>query len=273
MDPWLGAGETVVAQTSLLGSLLANGLLVLGLAIVAGAQRAPGGLMRFSARLPNDTAVLLLLASFLIVVLGVSDRVGDRASRHQVAISVVGAVVLLTIYAAWLWSYLRSDEAREPALEAAAHHLPFGRAVALLTAAGLAAAFVSDWFVAALDPAVRALGISKPFTGLVIVAIAGNAVENVVGITLAAKGQSDLAISVVKNSVAQVAVFLFPTLVLLSLFFAHRLTFVINPVLTGALALAALSIWAITGDGRAATFEGWSLVGFYAILAALVWFE
>jgi Ca2+:H+ antiporter len=107
----------------------------------------------------------------------------------------------------------------------------------------------------------------------VIVAIAGNAVENVVGVTLAAKGRSDLAISVVKNSVAQVAVFLFPTLVLLSLFFTHRLTFVVNPVLTGALALAAISIWAITGDGRALAFEGWALVGFYAILAALVWFE
>jgi Ca2+:H+ antiporter len=107
----------------------------------------------------------------------------------------------------------------------------------------------------------------------VIVAIAGNAVENVVGITLAAKGQADLAISVIKNSVAQVAVFLFPVLVLLSLFFENRLTFVINPVLTGALALAAIAVWAICGDGRAVAFEGWALVGFYAILAALVWFE
>jgi Ca2+:H+ antiporter len=269
----LSAGETVVAQTSILGSLFANALLVLGLAIVAGAHESKDGVMRFSARLPNDTAVLLLLASFLIVILGVSDRAGDRASRHQLAISVFGAVVLLAIYAAWLWSYLRSGEATEPALEASAHHLPFRFAVALLAAAGVGAALVSDWFVAALDPAVRALGVSKAFTGLVIVAIAGNAVENVVGITLAAKGQADLAISVVKNSVAQVAVFLFPVLVLLSLFFEHRLTFVINPVLTSALALAAISVWAISGDGRAAAFEGWALVGFYAILAALVWFE
>ena len=269
----LSAGETVVAQTSILGSLFANALLVLGLAIVAGARESKDGVMRFSVRLPNDTAILLLLASFLIVILGVSDRAGDRASHHQLAISVVGAVVLLAIYAAWLWSYLRSGAATEPALEEAAHHLPFRRAVALLAAAGVGAALVSDWFVAALDPAVRALGVSKAFTGLVIVAIAGNAVENVVGITLAAKGQADLAISVIKNSVAQVAVFLFPVLVLLSLFFEHRLTFVINPVLTSALALAAISVWAISGDGRAAAFEGWALVGFYAILATLVWFE
>jgi Ca2+:H+ antiporter len=269
----LGAGETVVAQTSVLGSLFANGLLVLGLAIVAGARRAPDGVMTFSPRLPNDTAVLLLLASFLIVILGVSDQMGDRASRHQVAISCVGAVVLLSIYAAWLWSYLRAGEAAEASLEESPHRLPFARALVLLACAGVAAAFVSDWFVAALDPAVKQLGISKAFTGLVIVGIAGNAVENVVGITLAAKGHSDLAISVVKNSVAQIAAFLFPALVLLSLFFSARLTFVINPVLTSAVALCAIAVWAITGDGRAPAFEGWALAGFYAILAALVWFE
>src|SRR4051812_1664784 len=269
----LKAGEIVVAQTSILGSLFANGLLVLGLAIVAGAREASDGVMKFSRRLPNDTAVLLLLASFLIVVLGVSDSIGDRASRHQVAISVIGAVVLLSIYAFWVVGYLRSDAATEPAVEEAAHHVPFKRALVLLTVAGVGAALVSDWFVAALDPAVRQLGISKAFTGLVIVGIAGNAVENVVGVSLAAKGHADLAVSVIKNSVAQIAVFLFPALVLLSLFFATRLTFVINPVLAVAVALSAIAVWAITGDGRAAAFEGWALAGFYVILAALVWFE
>ncbi len=79
--------------------------------------------------------------------------------------------------------------------------------------------------------------------------------------------------SVVKNSVAQIAVFLYPTLVLISLLFDHRLTFVVNPVLTGALALMAIAVWAITGDGKAAAFEGWALVGFYVILAALVLYE
>jgi Ca2+:H+ antiporter len=229
--------------------------------------------MTFSARLPNDTAILALLASFLIVLLGISDRIGDRASRHEVAISAAGAVVLLVVYAVWLLDYLRAESAHEGALEQSAHHLPFTRALVLLAVAGIAAAFVSDWFVSALDPAVRQLGISKAFTGLVIVGIAGNAVENVVGVTLAAKGQYDLSVSIVKNSVAQIVAFLFPALVLLSLFFENRLTFVLNPVLTSAVALTAISVWAITGDGRASAFEGAALAGFYVILAALVWFE
>src|SRR6185312_14941121 len=103
------------------------------------------------------------------------------------------------------------DEADAPAAGA---RLPLPISMALLAVGGLGAAFVSDWFVAALTPTISRLNISQAFAGIVIVAIAGNAVENVAGITLAAKGQSDLAISVIKNSVAQIAVFLFPALVL-----------------------------------------------------------
>ena len=143
----------------------------------------------------------------------------------------------------------------------------------MLAVAGVAAALVSDWFIAALDPAVEALGISKAFTGLVIVAIAGNAVENVVGISLARKGKSDLSISVVKNSVAQIAAFLFPALVLLSLAFTTHLTFVLSPVFIGALVVTALAMWQITGDGEALLFEGAALVGLYVILATVMWFE
>jgi Ca2+:H+ antiporter len=270
----LRAGETVVAQTSILGSLFANSLLVLGLSIVAGSFRAGDGTMRFAKRLPNDTATLLLLATFIIVLLGVSDSVGDRASRHQVTISAIGAVLLLSVYVVWLVGYLRSDVKSERSLEEPSHGtLPFGAALWLLGAAGVAAALISDWFVAALDPAVTRLGISKAFTGIVIVAIAGNAVENVVGITLAWKGKSDLAVSVVKNSVAQIACFLFPALVLISLAFDNHLTFVVGGVYIAALAGMAIAVWQITGDGEAVAFEGWALVALYVILATIVWFE
>ena len=270
----LSAGELVVARTSILGSLFANGLLVLGLTIIAGSRAAPDGAMRFRTRLPQDTATLLLLTIAIIVLLGLSDQVGDRASRHEVTISVIGAVVLLSVYGIWLLDYLRSDEPVEEAhQETARSTLPFTIAIIVLAASGVAAAFVSDWFVQALDPAVDALGISKAFTGLVIVAIAGNAVENVVGVTLAAKGRSDLAVSVVKNSVAQIAAFLFPALVLCSLAFETRLTFVIGPVFIGALVVTALAMWQITGDGEALLFEGAALVAMYVVLATLMWFE
>jgi Ca2+:H+ antiporter len=264
----LSVGELVVAQYSILGSLFANALLVLGLVILAG-SRAAGGTMKFGRRLPNDTATLLLLAVFMISVLGVSDRAGDRASEHQVAISVVGAVVLLAVYGVWVFFYLRDREST-----GVTHgRVPLPLAIGLLAGAGVAAAFVSDWFVGALAPAIESLGISEEFTGLVIVGIAGNAVENVVGISLAAKGQNDLAISVVKNSVAQIAVFLFPVLVLLSLFLDTHLTFLLPAVYVVALLLMAIAVWQVTQDGEAVAFEGLALVGFYVILAVLTFYE
>jgi Ca2+:H+ antiporter len=268
----LSAGEVVVAQTSVIGSLFANALLVLGFVIIVGAAREPDGLMRFRKRLPNDTATLLLSASFVIAIVALAVAQHAQASHHVTALSAVGAVGLLAVYGAWVFAYLRSDQPPEEALqhprEPAA---PLGLAVILLAASGTGAAFTSDWFVAALRPAMDSLGVSETFAGLVVVAIAGNAVENVVGIVLAAKGQADLAISVVKNSVAQVAAFLFPLLVLVSLLFAHHLTFQMTPVFVGGIVLTAISLWQITGDGEATVFEGVALVALYVTLGAYAW--
>jgi Ca2+:H+ antiporter len=94
-----------------------------------------------------------------------------------------------------------------------------------------------------------------------------------VAVSMAAKGNNDLAVSVVKNAVSQTAVVVFPVLVLVSLFFAEPLTFVLGPVYIGALVLTAAAFWQITGDGEAVAFEGWALVALFAILAVLVWFE
>ena len=80
----LSAGEIVVARTSILGSLFANGLLVLGLVIIAGSRSSPTATMRFKPRLPQDTATLLLLAFGIIVCSASRIRLGDRASHHEV---------------------------------------------------------------------------------------------------------------------------------------------------------------------------------------------
>ncbi|MDQ6812110.1 MAG: sodium:proton exchanger [Actinomycetota bacterium] len=291
----LQKGEIVVAQTAIVGSVLANALLVLGLVIVIGARRAPDRMMRFSKRLPRDTATLLQVTVFIIVLLGLSLAAHDPASHHVKPISAVGAVCLLVVYLTWVVPYLRSDagpggggnSSESAASDPQRAHAPaagvgepprsprlsLGLTLALLFAAGTASAFVSDWFVNALAPAIAQLNLSQAFAGLVIVAIAGNAVENTAGLVLAYKGRSDLAISVVKNSVAQIAAFLFPALVLVSFALATTLTFAIAPVYIGALALTALALAQVTGDGEAAEFEGWALVALYVILATLTLYE
>ncbi len=307
----LQKGELIVAQTAIVGSIFANAMLVLGLVIVVGARRAPDGVMRFSHRLPRDTATLLLVTVFIIVLLGLSLASHDPASHHVKVISAVGAVSLLVVYLAWVVPYLRSDTApgeqdasrgssgadssvsspsRGGDLRPSASQTKVARqsvtlaeskgprlslplTLTLLLTAGVASAFVSDWFVNALSPAIVQLKISQAFAGLVIVAIAGNAVENTAGIVLAWKGRSDLAISVVKNSVAQIAAFLFPLLVLISFLLATTLTFALAPVYIGALLVMALAMWQVTADGEAAAFEGWALVALYMILATLTLYE
>jgi Ca2+:H+ antiporter len=266
----LNAGEIRVAQLSLIGSILANGLLVLGLTIVVGARQAPDGVMRFNPRLPNDTMTLLMQAVFVIVILGIVSSSNNAAAPDAKTISAIGAGCLLVVYALWLSSYLRGDMAA--AVPAVGPQLSLATTVALLTAAGVGAAFVSDWFIHALSPAIDSLGISRAFAGLVIVAIAGNAVENTTALVLASKGQADLAISVVKNSVAQIAVFLFPALILVSLLLTHSLTFVLPPVYIAALGLSAVAIWQITGDGEARDYEGAALVALFVIVGAVAWF-
>jgi Ca2+:H+ antiporter len=265
----LEAGQKIIAETAIIGSILVNALLVLGLTIVAGARRSRDGVMRFNPRLPNDTATLLLIATFIIVLVALAHAAHDPASHHVQTISIVGAIAILATYGFWLGQYLRSDQ---PAPQEHAR-LSLALTLALLGAAGTQAAFVSDWFVHALQPAIHTLHISRTFAGLVIVAIAGNAVENVTGIVLAAKGRSEVAISVVKNSVAQIAAFLYPALVLVSLLTATSLTFALAPVYVGALFGMALIMWQITGDGEATVFEGLALIAVFVILATVAAFE
>jgi Ca2+:H+ antiporter len=268
----LQAGQKVVAETAILGSILSNALLVLGLVIIAGAWRANDGVMRFNPRLPNDTATLLLVSSFIIILIGLSHSAGDAASSHSRTISIIGAVVILVVYMTWLRQYLTSPMTAGHEEHSGAR-LGLIASVTLLVLAGTASAFVSDWFVNALEPTIHTLHISKAFAGLVIVAIAGNAVEHAVGVVLAAKGHSDLAIAVVKNSVSQIAAFLYPVLVLVSLLTATTLTFSLAPVYIGALLGTAVIVWQITGDGEATVFEGTALVATFVILATVAAFE
>jgi Ca2+:H+ antiporter len=142
----------------------------------------------------------------------------------------------------------------------------------VLGVSSVAAAFASDWFVDALRPATEALGLSQAFTGLVVVAIAGNAVENVVGIELAAKDQADYAVSVILNSPLQIALGLTPILVLLSfLLGTAHLILVLPPLLVAALALATVLPALIVLDGESIWLEGVALIGLYGVIAAAFW--
>jgi Ca2+:H+ antiporter len=268
----LRAGLVEVVQAALIGSILANSLLVLGLALLVGGVRH--GTQRFGTETPRMIATLTLLAVAALAVPTLAHGLHTPADAHEGALSVACALVLLLVFAASIPASLKGGPSVVPSHGAAgtAKVWSLQLAVVVLVGAGVGAAFVSDWFVAALEPAIKVLNLSQAFTGLVVVAIAGNAVENVVGIQLAAANKADYAISVILNSSLQVALALTPALVLLSFFVGGaQLTLVLPPLLVVALGLATALGAIIVYDGESIWLEGVALIGLYGMIAASFW--
>lgn len=268
----LRAGLLAVVQATLVGSVVANVLLVLGLAFVVGGLRH--GTQRFPADSARNTALLLVLAVAVLVVPTVTSQLHLAVAHHERALSDVAAAVLLAVFVLSIPAAMasgRPEAAAEPVGPAGAQW-PLRRVVVALALAGLAAAFVSDWFVAALRPALGALHMSSAFAGFVVVAVAGNAVENVVGVQLAARNRADYAVSVVLQSPVQIALALVPLLVLVSpALGGGDLTLVLPTRLVVVLALSALVTALVIFDGESTWLEGACLIGLYAVLATAFW--
>jgi Ca2+:H+ antiporter len=141
----------------------------------------------------------------------------------------------------------------------------------MLGITGVGAALVSDWFVAALEPAMGSLNISQAFAGLVIVAIAGNAVENVVGIQLALKNEADFALGLILQSPLQIALVVAPLLVLLSPLVGASFTLVLSPLLIAVLIMSVIIAVLVVLDGESNWLEGLTLIVLYGIIATAFW--
>jgi Ca2+:H+ antiporter len=268
----LRAGLVAVVQSAIVGSILANSLLVMGLAFLLGGWK--NGTQRFASERPRSIVIMIVLAVCALVLPTIVDTIHTPAEAHEETLSIASALVLLAVFFASIPFSLKGGAVGEavPAAEFEKNPWSLGRAASVLVAAGVITAFVSDWFVEALEPTIESWHISQAFAGLVIVAIAGNAVENVVGIQLAIKNKMDYAISIVMNSSLQVALALTPILVLLSYFFTPvALTLVLPPLLVVALALTAILSALIVYDGESNWLEGLALTGLYIMVAISFW--
>lgn len=268
----LRAGLATVVQAALVGSILGNSLLVFGLAIFLGGLK--NGTQRFKSETPKMIATLMLLAVAALIIPTLAKELHTPAASHINHLDIALAIVLLVLLAASLIFSIKGDKAISPNPNDCDQTAEWslGLTIGVLAGAGIGAALVSDWFVEALQPAMKSLGISETFAGLVIVAIAGNAIENLIGIQLAWRNQADYAVSVILNSSLQVALGLFPVLVLLSFVLGGAvLTFALSPLLVVSLALAAIVSAFVVYDGELIWLEGLALIGLYCIIAASFW--
>jgi len=282
----LKAGLDDVVKATIVGSILANVLLILGMAFVVGGLKH--GRQRFSAEHGRNLSLMLTLAVLILAIPALTSALHTPAEGHERELSVLVSVVMLALFALSLPATLAKRHASESvsvspiardasstdAIKVASSHgeWPLQVAIGMLAVAGLGAAFVSEWFVAALEPAIETLGINQTFAGLVIVAIAGNAVENVVGIQLMAKNQPDYAVQVVLQSPVQVALTIAPVITLIApLLGAASFTLVLSPMLIATLLMSALVAVLVVNDGESTWFEGCALIALYCAIAASFW--
>jgi Ca2+:H+ antiporter len=285
----LKAGLFGVVKATIVGSILSNALLVLGLAFVVGGLKH--GRQRFAADDVRTLGLMFTLAVFILAIPSLTDALHTPAESHERAVSVVVSVVMLVLFALSLPATLgkrdkdpvehprasspivASPDSAKAASVATAHgEWPLVMAIGMLAVAGVGAAFVSEWFVAALEPAMDAAGINEVFAGLVIVAIAGNAVENFVGIQLAAKNQMDYAVQVILQSPVQIALTIAPIICLAAVWLGQPgFDLVFSPLLLAVMIMSALVAVLVTFDGESNWFEGAVLCALYVAIATAFW--
>jgi Ca2+:H+ antiporter len=285
----LKAGLHGVVKATIVGSILSNALLVLGLAFVVGGIKH--GRQRFAAGDVRTLGLMFTLAVFILAVPSLTAALHTPAASHERVVSVVVSVVMLVLFALSLPATLGNratdpavparasspivaspDSARAASVATAHGQWPLTMAIGMLAAAGIGAALVSEWFVAALEPAMHAAGINEVFAGLVIVAVAGNAVENFVGVQLAAKNQMDYAVQVILQSPVQIALTIAPIVCLLSVWLGQPgFDLVFSPLLLASMIMTALVAVLVTFDGESNWFEGAVLCALYAAIATSFW--
>lgn len=270
-----GLHQLVVA--SLVGAILANLLLALGLAFLAGGLVHREQTFRAGASRIYLSMMLLAVTSMAVpsAFRGLSTATVAAAERLNLAV----ALVLLALYALYLVFMLRTHPhlfAGEGGGEGPAEGgAPWsvGRAVATLVASSAAAAWMSELLVGAAEGTGTALGMSQAFIGLVLLAIVGGAAESLSAIAMGRKDRMDMAIGIAVGSCIQIALFVAPALVLASYLVGPApLQLVFPRALVGSIFIAVVVGTVVAGDGRSNWFKGVQLVAVYALFALLAYF-
>ena len=278
----LAEGLQEVVKASIIGSILGNLLLVLGLSmLVGGIGRAKQVFNRTAAT--AQAAMLFLAVAALIMpaiyalvagpgLPGIDDKLVDFNSSDLEELSIGVAIVLGITYVAGLVFSLRThrDVFNPPYAEEA--HSGYGwsvrRSIGMLAIAGVLVGLVSEILVGSISEASESIGISEFFVGIIVVAVVGNAAEHWVAVLVARKDKMDLAVNIAVGSAAQIALFVAPILVLLSFVIGPSpMPLVFNGFELGAVLIAVLIASYVTQEGESNWFEGVQLLAVYIVLA------
>jgi len=263
-----------LVKASITGSILGNLLLVLGLSLLAGGLR--NGLQFFDRRQAGLNATLLILAVVALAIPSLFDVAVAEVPSSELLFSEGVAIILIVLYVLVL-IYGFTARTPDPSVtrEAAPEHearwsLRFS--IGVLVVATIGTAIVSETLVGAVEPVTEALGLTEFFLGIIIIPLIGNVAEHLAAVTVAVKNKMELSLSIALGSSLQIALFVAPLLVFISLLFGKRLLLVFNEfeliALIGASVIAAF----ISQDGESNWLEGAMLLAVYLIIGLAFFF-
>ncbi|MFL5320841.1 MAG: calcium/proton exchanger [Myxococcaceae bacterium] len=263
-------GEVEVVKASITGAILGNILLVLGMAIVAGGIKREKQTFNATAALSGSAIMFLALTALVIPDIFHLTR-GEAALPVMRPLSVGISIVMLIIYALSLifslrtHSHIYAGETEEEPDELP--HWTIRKAVIVLLLATVGVVIVAEFLVHSLEDAIKSFGFTHTFVGVIVIAIIGNAAEHSTAILMALKNKMDIAFNIAFESSKQIALFVAPVLVLISVPLGQHLTLEFSHMEVVGMGLGVGGATLIALDGESNWLEGVTLLGIYAILA------
>lgn len=265
----LKAGLIGVVLASLTGSVLGNLLLVAGLSFFIGGVRYKRQKFNvFDARHNSGLLMFAVIVAFVIPEIFSMEMNESKTMTLSIGISII----LIALYLCALFFklvthrgvYQQNENAKAHEEEEA--EWSKGKAILILLLSTVAVAYVSERLVHTFEEVGRTFGWSELFIGVIIVAIVGNAAEHASAIIMAFKNKMDVAVEIAVGSTLQVAMFVAPVLVLVSLFFQTNMPLVFTIPELVAMVSAVLVTIVISNDGETNWFEGATLLAAYVIM-------
>jgi Ca2+:H+ antiporter len=261
-------GLLQLVLASITGSILGNLLLILGFSVLLGGLKF--GIQTFDQRQAGVNSTMLILAIIALAVPSLFSYSIDQVNHAGVEYLSLGtALVMMAVYALSILFSFKTADTTDELTEVQEHHQPeWSRRTALmvLVAATVAIAYLSEVLVGAVEPVVEELGITEFFLGIILIPLVGNVAEHVVAVQVAIKNKIELSLAISLGSSLQVALFVAPLLVFISLALGHPLTLTFNIFELIALFAASLIAALIALDGESNWLEGVQLLGVYLII-------
>ncbi len=275
----LRAGLVEVVKASITGSIIGNLLVVLGLSLLLGGwNREKQEFNRTAAGTSVTQLGLAVIGMLIPAAFYYTLRTSDESHRILLEenLSLVVAGLLIGSYILGLFFSLRTHKHLYAGEEG--HHEEgaawgIGKAVGVLVAATVGVALMSETLVSSLEEAVHVLGWSELFVGVILIPIIGNAAEHLTAVTVAMKNKMDLSLGIAIGSSTQIALFVAPVLIFISLLFSNHMNLLFQPFELVAIGLAIFIVHLVASDGESNWYEGAQLLLAYAVMAIAFFFH